>query len=160
MMPDADIVALSGSVSNHWSRKSAALIVATPQEVAIERRERAVEREDLQAVLGQLQVADDFRPEQADDVGEHAERVPGDDLVARRRPTQDAALLEDERLPARLREVCGRREAVVAAADDHRVVALRHAGPSLVQYPGVRDRQVPAVRHACAAGRRTGGPPR
>ena len=27
MMPEADIVALSGSVSNHWSRKSAALIV-------------------------------------------------------------------------------------------------------------------------------------
>ena len=27
MMPDALIVALSGSVSNHWSRKSAALIV-------------------------------------------------------------------------------------------------------------------------------------
>ena len=27
MMPDADIVAFSGSVSNHWSRKSAALMV-------------------------------------------------------------------------------------------------------------------------------------
>ena len=27
MIPDADIVALSGSVSNHWSRKSAADIV-------------------------------------------------------------------------------------------------------------------------------------
>ena len=27
MMPDADIVALSTSVSNHWSRKSTALIV-------------------------------------------------------------------------------------------------------------------------------------
>ena len=27
MIPDALIVALSGSVSNHWSRKSAALIV-------------------------------------------------------------------------------------------------------------------------------------
>ncbi len=27
MMPDADIVALSGAVSNHWSRKSAALMV-------------------------------------------------------------------------------------------------------------------------------------
>ena len=27
MMPDALIVAFSGSVSNHWSRKSAALIV-------------------------------------------------------------------------------------------------------------------------------------
>ena len=27
MMPDADMVALSGSVSNHWSRKSAALMV-------------------------------------------------------------------------------------------------------------------------------------
>ena len=30
MMPDADIVALSGCVSNHWSRKSAALIVMRP----------------------------------------------------------------------------------------------------------------------------------
>jgi hypothetical protein len=27
MIPDADIVALSTSVSNHWSRKSTALIV-------------------------------------------------------------------------------------------------------------------------------------
>ena len=27
MMPDADIVAFSTSVSNHWSRKSTALIV-------------------------------------------------------------------------------------------------------------------------------------
>ena len=27
MIPDADIVALSTSVSNHWSRKSAALMV-------------------------------------------------------------------------------------------------------------------------------------
>ena len=30
MMPDADIVALSGSVSNHRSTKSAALIVISP----------------------------------------------------------------------------------------------------------------------------------
>jgi hypothetical protein len=30
MIPDADIVALSGCVSNHWSRKSEALIVMRP----------------------------------------------------------------------------------------------------------------------------------
>ena len=34
MIPDADIVALSGSVSNHWSRKSAALIVMSPMNAA------------------------------------------------------------------------------------------------------------------------------
>ena len=34
MIPEADIVALSGSVSNHWSRKSAALIVMSPMKAA------------------------------------------------------------------------------------------------------------------------------
>ena len=35
MMPDADMVAFSGSVSNHWSRKSAALIVISWMNVSL-----------------------------------------------------------------------------------------------------------------------------
>ena len=147
MMPDADMVALSGSVSNHWSRKSAALmvmswmnavcwrrgsfaevaqqaaqrqgvarvrpprvdrgeaqdgldearhldhqpavlgvrlgvagrpaaqlahrlvvVVGAPQVVAVEGREGAVEGQDLEAVPGSVEVADDLRPQQAHDV--------------------------------------------------------------------------------------------
>ena len=41
MMPEADIVALSGSVSNQRSRKSAALIVMSWMKVACSRRGRA-----------------------------------------------------------------------------------------------------------------------
>ena len=41
MMPDADIVALSGSVSNHWSRKSAALIVISWMKASLSRRGRS-----------------------------------------------------------------------------------------------------------------------
>ena len=153
MIPDADIVALSTSVSNHWSRKSTALIVISwtwlylswsrqrleaaaeeeqvhqparierrrigrrhgedrldepahldhrlavfvvglgvhlrvagdlaarlrvivdpPQVVAARhRREGAVERQDLEAVPGQIELADDLGPQQRHDVG--ADRV-------------------------------------------------------------------------------------
>ena len=44
MMPEADIVAFSGSVSNHWSRKSAALIVITWMKVSRSRRGSSANR--------------------------------------------------------------------------------------------------------------------
>ncbi len=102
------------------------VVVAPPQPVAVERRERAVERQDLQAVLRELKVADDLRAQQADDVRKHAERVAGHHLVAGHGAAQEVALLEGQDLPAGLRQVGGGREPVVAAADDHRVVAIRH----------------------------------
>ncbi len=42
MIPEALIVALSGSVSNHWSRKSAALIVMSWMNTARCSRERSL----------------------------------------------------------------------------------------------------------------------
>ena len=42
MMPDALIVAFSGSVSNHWSRKSAALIVISWMNVVCRRVGRSL----------------------------------------------------------------------------------------------------------------------
>src|SRR5919109_373152 len=114
MIPEALIVALSGSVSNHWSRKSAALVVISwmktaccswvrslkararratgshsrgwkrpgsgvavvvhpPEVVVLERGEGPVEREDLESVLRQLELADDLGAEQRDDVRGDAE---------------------------------------------------------------------------------------
>ena len=206
MMPDADIVALSGSVSNHWSRKSAALIVISwmkaslsrrgssaklrpsarqrqplarvdaalvgrhggqdrlheprhlrhrgavlvvglgvaerpaaqlangagvvvraPQVVAVERGERAVERQDLEAVAGQLQLADDLGPKQRHHVGGDAEAEAGDDLLGDGRAAEHVAALEHDHAHAGAGEVRGRDQAVVPAADHDRVVALRHA---------------------------------
>ena len=219
MIPDADIVALSGSVSNHWSRKSDALIVMSwtntacwrsrqlleppgeprqreewprierrrvrrddrqdrldeaghvdhqlavflvrlgvagrpaaqlahrpavvvdsPQVVAAalgralalaQRGERPVERQDVEAVLRELEVADDLRPQQRDDVREDAEAEAREQLLGHSGATEDWPLLEDQRLQAGAREVGRADQAVVAAADDHRVVALGQPAPSL-----------------------------
>ena len=215
MIPDALIVALSGSVSNHWSRKSAALIVISwtktacwrsgscwnvrseaaerqqrarvergqvgrgdredrldeaghldhelavflvglgvgrrpaaeladrpavvvdpPEVVAAalgrarrpaERRERPVERQDVEAVARQLELADDLGPEQRDDVREDREPEAREELLGDRGAAEDVALLEDERLQPGPGQVGGADEPVVAAADDDRVVALGQA---------------------------------
>ena len=116
----------------------AAVVVDAPQVVAAtalwtlagaERRERAVERQDVQAVLGQVQVPDDLRPQQADDVAGDREAEARDDLLGDGGAAQDVPALQDQRLEPGPRQVRGGDEAVVPSADDHRVVALRHAHP-------------------------------
>ena len=83
--------------------------------------------QDVEAVLRQVEVADDLRPEQADDVARDREAEARDDLLGDRRAAEHVAPLEDERLEAGPRQVGGGDEPVVPSADDHRVVALRHA---------------------------------
>ena len=202
MIPDADIVALSTSVSNHWSRKSTALIVISwiwlyfrpvrqrleapaeeqqileaariergrigrrhvedrldeaahldhrlavlvvglgvdlrvagdlaprlrvivdaPEVVAVRhRRERAVERQDLEAVPGQVELADDLGPQQRDDVGADRELEAREDLLGDRGAAEHVPPLEHEHLAPRAGEIGGVDEAVVAAADDDDVV--------------------------------------
>ena len=225
MIPDADIVAMSGSVSNHWRRKSVALIVISwtktaccfsgsfwkvrrrpvsgvklawvaagqvgrddaqdrldepghldhelavllvglgvaqapapeladrpavvvdpPQVVVLERRERAVEGQDVEAVLRQVELADDLGAEQADDVARDAEPEAREDLLGHRRAAEQVALLEDDGLQAGPGEVGGADEPVVTAADDDRVVAARpRAPPSCRALPGA---SVPAMQDA------------
>ena len=112
-----------------------AVVVDPPQVVAaavgralalVERRERAVERQDVQAVPRQLEVADDLGPEQRDDVAEDREAEAREELLGHRGAAQDVALLEDEGLHAGAGEIGGADQAVVAAADDDRVVGLGH----------------------------------
>ena len=74
----------------------------------------------------QLQVADDLGPKQRDDVAEDGEPEAREDLLGDRGAAQHVALLEDERLQAGPREVGGADQAVVATADDDRVVRPGH----------------------------------
>ena len=214
MIPEALIVAFSGSVSNHWSRKSAALIVIswmntarcsgrllkerarratgshsrglgrtevggamdriglmnlaisnirrlyssyasasladqrqslahgaavvvhTPQVVVVERRERSVERQDLEAVLRQRELPDDLGAEQRDDVRGHAEPEAGEHLLGHRRPAENVSSLQHDHLESCPREVRRGDEPVVPAADDHGVVPAviggRQSGPIML----------------------------
>ena len=81
--------------------------------------------------FGQLEVADDLRPQQADDVARDREPEARDDLLRDRGAAEHVPALQDDGLEAGAGEVRGGDEAVVAAADDHRVVALRHPVPPL-----------------------------
>jgi hypothetical protein len=96
-------------------------------------RERAIERQDVEAVARQLELADDLGAEQRDDVAEDGEPEAREDLFGDRGAAEHMALLEDERLHSRTGQVRGADQAVVAATDDDRVVALRHAPSSPIQ---------------------------
>ena len=121
-----------------------AVVVDPPQVVATarrrpvaleQRRERAVERQDVEAVLRQLEIADDLGPQQAHDVARRP-RIgsPGRSPRSRRRH-RGLALLEDEGLQAGARQIGRADEAVVAATDDDRVVATGPRNASLRAYP-------------------------
>ena len=89
------------------------------------RGESAVERQYLQAVPREVQIADDVGPEQGDDVGALGEVEAGEHLLRHRRAAEHVPPLEDEHLAPGPREIRGVREAVVSASDDDGVV--RHA---------------------------------
>ncbi len=98
--------------------------------VAVEhRRHGALERQDVQAVARQIEIADDLGPQQAHHVREHREGEAREDLPAHRGAAHLVGLLEHEHALAGAREVGRVHQSVVPAADDDRVVPLhgRHA---------------------------------
>ncbi len=90
----------------------------------VHRRHRARQRQDLQAVTRQFQVADDLRAQQADDVGEFGEAIAGKDFLGHRGAADDVAPFQDHDLLAGARQVGAGDQAVVAGADDDRVVVV------------------------------------
>src|SRR5689334_5306501 len=107
---------------------SPAVVVDAPEIVAVgHRRERAVERQDLEAVPRQVEVADDLGPQKRDDVGADREAEAGEDLLGHRGAAEHMAPLEHEDLLARAREIGGVNEPVVPAADHDDVVARAHS---------------------------------
>ncbi len=143
-----------------------AVVVDPPQVVAgggrpagSERGERAVERQDVEAVPRQLELADDLGAEQRHDVREDREPEAREELLGDRRAAEDVAPLEDERLHPGAGEIRGADQAVVAAADDDRVVALGQPDASLALSSCVGLVQAPLYPR-CGHGRRTFHPMR
>ena len=103
------------------------VVVDAPQVVAARhRRERAVERQQLQPVAGQLEIADHLRAQQRDHIAAHRVGEAGEHLLADRGAAEHVAALEHQRLAPGAGEIRRAGQPVVAAADYHCVVA--HAG--------------------------------
>ena len=100
-------------------------VLAEQQVVAVlHRRERRRHQDRHEAVLDELELLDDVGPQQAQRVRERREVEARDELLGDRRAADEVAPLEDQRLQAGLGEVGAVDQAVVAAADDDRVVVL------------------------------------
>ena len=89
-----------------------------------------VERHEAEA--HEIELGDDLGTQQAQGIGERGEVEAGPELLRDRRATDEVALLEDEDALARLGEVGGVGQAVVAATDDDCVVGVGvgHVRPS------------------------------
>ena len=104
------------------------VVVAEQQVVAVTGRvERRRHHQRQEAVLHEVELVDDLRPEQAQGVRERRELEPGHQLLGDRRAPDAVVLLEHQGAQPRLREVRRVGEPVVAAADDDRVVLVAHA---------------------------------
>ncbi len=102
---------------------SFAVVVHTPQVIAAGHgRESAVERENLEAVAWEIEIADDFRAQQRHHIRAHGELEAGENFFGAGGAAKNVAALEDENfLPGAL-QVGSIDETVVAAADYDYVV--------------------------------------
>ena len=100
------------------------VVVHAPQVVTVRhRRERAVEREDLEPVRRQIELANDLGTKQRDDVRADGEVKALEDLLSDRGAAEDVAAFEDQHLASGSGQVGGGGQAVVPAADDDGVVS-------------------------------------
>src|SRR5213082_2365223 len=88
----------------------------------VERRHRALEREDLETVRREIELANDLGAQKTDDVREDGELEAGKDLLGHGGAAHQWSSLQDDRLLAASREICRGDESVVPAADDDGVV--------------------------------------
>src|SRR4029077_14754105 len=106
------------------------VIVHAPQMVAVRHRcESAVEGEDLKSVPGKIEVANDFGPQQRDDIRANRKLEAGKNFFRASRPAENVAALEHEHLLSCFRQIGGVGKAVVASAN-HDYVVLHSARKS------------------------------
>ena len=99
------------------------VIAAAEKMITIrQRRECAVEGDDFEIVIRQLKLADHLWTEQADHVRAHRVLKTGVNLLGYCGTANQMAALQNKDSLAGFRQVCGAGEAVVAGADDDRVV--------------------------------------
>ena len=108
----------------------AAVVVHAPQIVAVRhRRKRTVKRQHFEAVARQVEIADDLRPQQRDDVRADGDVEARKHLLGDGRAAEHVPALEHEHAAARPRQIRRVRQAVVAPAD-HDHVVLGHEDSS------------------------------
>jgi hypothetical protein len=88
----------------------------------------ALALQDLQPMLVQLEVADDFRRQQPHEIGARGVAKPGQKLFRDAGPAGDVAALDHHCLEPCARQVSGAHQAIVAAADDDGVAGLGARG--------------------------------
>ena len=104
------------------------VIVDAPEVVAIEHGGKgAVKRKDFQAIVGQIQFANDFGAEERDHVGTFGKEETWDDFFGDGGAAKDAAALEDENFLSCFGQIGSVHETVVTASDDDHIVGLRHS---------------------------------
>src|SRR5689334_14335373 len=100
------------------------MVVDAPEMVAIRHGgEGAVERQNLQAMPWQVEIADDFGPQQGNHVRAHGKLEAGKDLFGDSCAAKHMTTLEDEHFLPSTGQVCGIDQTVVAAADYDGVIS-------------------------------------
>ena len=100
-----------------------AVIVDAPQVVAVGHgREGAVERQDFKAVPGQIEFANDLRPQQRHHVGAHGKLEAGENLLGDGRAAQHVPPLQNQDFLPRSCQIGCVDQAIVAAANHDGVI--------------------------------------
>src|SRR5260221_14323351 len=87
----------------------------------LHRYERIIKREQFETVLGQMQVANDFGPEEADDIGTDRVFEARVNLFRNGGPTDQMAAFEHQHFETGAGEIGGGGKAVMAGADNDSV---------------------------------------
>ena len=83
--------------------------------------------QNFEAVAREIEIANDFGPQERNDVGENREFEAGNDLFGDRRAAQHVALFEHQHLAPGARQIGRVHQAVVPAADNDYIVRRSHA---------------------------------
>ena len=103
------------------------MIVDAPQIIAVRhRRERAVKRKNLEAMSGQVELANDFWPKQRNHIRADRKLESGKHFFRHRRAAKHMAPLEHEHFFTGFRQVGGVYQTVMAASDNDDVVFVIH----------------------------------
>ena len=104
------------------------VIVDAPEVIAVEHGGKgAIERKDFEAVVGQIEFANDFGAKERDYVGTFGEEEAGDDFFSDGGAAEDAAAFENQNFLACFGQIGCVHETVVTASDDDDIVGLRHS---------------------------------
>src|ERR1051325_2167542 len=99
------------------------VIVNAPQVVAVQhRRERAIERQNFQTVSRQIELANDLRAQQGNDVGANRKLEAGKNFFRYRGAAKHVSSLKYQHALARARQVSGIDQSVVTATNNNDVI--------------------------------------